>query len=77
MCGDWYIPHPPGVTPEARRPKFKPPFRKLLCANRSEIAIRVFRVDAIHPRYGFLSENAAFASACRDAGMTLFGGLAA
>ncbi|HEY1865837.1 MAG TPA: biotin carboxylase N-terminal domain-containing protein, partial [Candidatus Acidoferrales bacterium] len=34
---------------------------------------RARNVDAIHPGYGFLSENPAFASACRDAGITFIG----
>src|ERR1700754_1906359 len=105
----------------------EPGFRKLLIANRGEIAIRIARAaaelgirtvavysqddarclhvrrtdravalpasgprayldaqaliaaavaagcDSIHPGYGFLSESAAFASACRQAGLTFVG----
>ncbi|MCC6445192.1 MAG: pyruvate carboxylase [Armatimonadetes bacterium] len=36
------------------------------------IALR-HRVDAIHPGYGFLSENPAFARACQEVGVTFIG----
>ena len=44
-----------------------------LSAEKVLAAARAADADAIHPGYGFLSENAGFASACEDAGLVFIG----
>src|SRR4030042_1288976 len=48
-------------------------FRKILLANRREIAVRTCGPQAIHPGSGFLAENGAFAERCEAEGLRFIG----
>lgn len=49
------------------------PARSYLRADRIIAAAEVADVDAIHPGYGFLAENAGFAEQCRESGIEFIG----
>src|SRR5438552_5802612 len=49
------------------------PIRAYLDVEGLVATAKLYEVDAIHPGYGFLSENPAFARACREAGVIFVG----
>jgi len=61
------------MADEAVRIGEAPPRESYLRADRILDAARATGADAVHPGYGFLSENAAFAEACAEAGIVFVG----
>ena len=61
------------LADEAWRLGAAAPRRSYLDADRILTVARSAGADAIHPGYGFLSERADFAAACRDAGIAFVG----
>lgn len=50
-----------------------PATQSYLCIDKIIAVAKEAEVDAIHPGYGFLAENPAFARACRDGGLAFIG----
>jgi 3-methylcrotonyl-CoA carboxylase alpha subunit len=61
------------IADEAHAIGPSPAAQSYLAIERLIAAAKTARADCIHPGYGFLSENAAFAQACHDAGIAFVG----